>query len=231
MPVFRAGESAAQCISSALGIPIFSSSHQEGHLESARQSIEFEKSEFYAIHMSGGTSELLWVSKRDDYKIEIIGGSRDISFGQFLDRLGVAMGFQFPAGRYMDEWALKSEDRGLRIPSRVDGLYFNLSGQETMGLKYVKDGYNHEEVALSAMLCVAKTLEKLFVNLFKLDKLPVLITGGVASSTYLRRYLEDRFGGLIYFSKGRYASDNAVGAAFIGYEKFMRDKDSGVNPY
>lgn len=219
MPVFKAGESIGISIASAMGIPFFETSHQESHIEAACQSIGFDYDEFYAFHLSGGTSELLKVKRKDGYKIQIIGGTKDISTGQFLDRLGVAMGLSFPAGKFMDQMAMEAEKTGLRIPSRVDGLYFNLSGQETMGLKFIENGYNYEEVAFAAMMCVSKTLEKIFKNLFIREQLPLILIGGVASSGFLRKYLNTKFKDNIFFSKAHYAVDNAVGTAFIGWKK------------
>jgi N6-L-threonylcarbamoyladenine synthase len=207
MPVFRAGESIAKSISSVLDVPIFETTHQEGHIEAACRSINFKNHEFIALHLSGGTSEVLRVKKKERYEIEIIGGTKDISIGQFLDRIGVAMG-------------LSSKGSRIRIPSKVDNLQFNLSGQETLGLKYINEGYNYEEIAFSTMLCVAKTLEKVFNNIFKQFRLPVILMGGVASSQFLRNYFENKFENEILFSGGQYASDNAVGVAFIGFEKY-----------
>lgn len=224
MPVFKAGESTGASISSALGVPLFSTTHQEGHIEAAIRSIGFEESSFYALHMSGGTTELLKVEKNevsDEYQIDIVGGTKDISIGQFVDRIGVAMGLSFPAGKYVDKMSLIGENRTLRIPSKVDGLYFNLSGQETLGVKYIENGYNQEEISFSVMLCIAKTLEKVFNNLLKDTDLPVILIGGVASSEFLRKYFKGKYS-RIFFSEGKYASDNAVGTAYIGYEKYKR---------
>jgi N6-L-threonylcarbamoyladenine synthase len=221
MPVFMAGEGMAQSIANVMGIPAYKTSHQEGHLEAARRSIGFCSKEFIAVHMSGGTTEVLFVKKQRDYEIEIIGGTKDISLGQFIDRIGGAMGLNFPAGKYIDSLSQEREDSSLRIPSRVQGSFFNLSGQETLGLKYIADGYNHKEIAHAVMLCVSKTLEKVIRNTLKEYDMPVLLMGGVASSMFLRNYLNSRNLRGVLFSKDEYASDNAVGAAYIGYEKFM----------
>jgi N6-L-threonylcarbamoyladenine synthase len=188
MPVFMAGESIAEAIAYTNCIPLIRTSHQEGHIEAAVQSIDFKSSDFIAIHISGGTTEVLMVKKEDDYKIDIIGGTKDISIGQFIDRVGVAMGLDFPAGRFMDELAVSSAGSELRIPSRVDGLYFNLSGQETQGLRYISNGNNQKEIAYAVMLCTAKTLDKLFSNIFKEFNQPILLIGGVASSAFLKSY-------------------------------------------
>jgi N6-L-threonylcarbamoyladenine synthase len=223
MPVFKAGISIGMSISSALGVPFYKTTHQEGHIEAALRSIDFKRDNFIAIHMSGGTTEVLRVSSNGKgYDIEILGGTKDISFGQFIDRIGVALGLSFPSGKYIDEYALGIKETSIRIPSHVEGLYFNLSGQETMGLKYVKSGYNHKEIAFAAMLCVGKTLEKVIKNLRSEMSLPVLLIGGVASSKFLKAYYKNKGYNYIHFSHERYASDNAVGDAYIGskiYEK------------
>ena len=57
-------------------------------------------------HISGGTTELLKVTdyfSKKGMKIEIIGGTKDISFGQLIDRIGVALGCSFPSGKEMDD--------------------------------------------------------------------------------------------------------------------------------
>ncbi|MCX7885207.1 MAG: O-sialoglycoprotein endopeptidase [Caloramator sp.] len=217
MPVFKAGESIGQAIAYTNNINIFYTTHQEGHIEAACRCINFNFKEFIAFHLSGGTSEILYVKRDKNYFIEKIGGTKDISLGQFIDRIGVALGYEFPSGKFVDDAALSISDSQLRIPSRVDELKFNLSGQETLGLKYIDKGYNHEEISYSVMLCASKTIEKLLINTLKEYKLPVLIMGGVASSSFLKNYILKRFSKDIYFSNSKYASDNATGVAYIGY--------------
>ncbi|KRQ86831.1 tRNA N6-adenosine threonylcarbamoyltransferase [Caloramator mitchellensis] len=223
MPVFIAGERFAKVISISKSIPLFLTTHQEGHIESALQSISFNYNDFIALHLSGGTSEVLMVKKYLDYKIELIGGTRDISFGQFIDRLGVELGINFPCGRTMDDLALSAPKKDLRIPSRVDGYYFNLSGQETNGLNMIKNGYNQEEISFAAMMCVAKTLEKLINNLINDFNLPIILIGGVSSSNFLKKYFKGKFEGRLFFSESNYATDNAVGVAYIGLRKIKEE--------
>ena len=56
--------------------------------------------------MSGGTTEILLLNRNKnstEYNIEIVGGTKDISFGQLIDRIGVKLGYRFPAGKYIDK--------------------------------------------------------------------------------------------------------------------------------
>ncbi len=223
MPVFKAGESIAEAIGYTMGIPIYRTSHQEGHIEVAIKSIGFTENEFIAIHISGGTTEVLHVKRKTEYNIEIIGGTRDISMGQFIDRIGVKLGFNFPSGKSMDKLAIGCRGTDLRIPSKVTGMYFNLSGQETQGLRYIQYGNTHEEIAYAVMFCVSKTLEKIINNIGKSFDIPVIIMGGVASSDFIKEYFKNKRYENVLFSDGRYASDNAVGVAFIG-TRYYKDE-------
>ncbi|MCX7903961.1 MAG: hypothetical protein N2486_05575 [Caloramator sp.] len=222
MPVFKAGESFAKVISITNSIPLFLTTHQEGHIEAAIRTANLKLKRFIALHLSGGTSEVLLVDRCSDYEIKKIGGTKDISVGQFLDRIGVALGFDFPAGKYLDQLVLNTKNSTLRIPSKVDGFEFNFSGQETLALKYLAEGNTKEDIAYAAMVCVAKTLEKLINNLIDEYKLPILLLGGVASSEFLKSRLDKSYEGFLYFSNKEYASDNAVGVAYIGLNKMLK---------
>jgi N6-L-threonylcarbamoyladenine synthase len=222
MPVFKAGMCLAEALCHIAGVPLYECSHQENHVEGAFRSVPMKDSEFIAFHVSGGTTEVLKVCRANGYSIERLGGTLDISVGQLIDRIGVALGLPFPAGKYMDSLALGCREMQERIPSTVKGLDFNLSGQENNGLRYIKDGYTQEETAYITMMCVYKTLEKLIAHAFELYNLPVLVTGGVACSSFLKERLTRRFGETrLHFSQPQFAGDNAVGTAFIGYEKHI----------
>ena len=102
MPVFLAGKSHALSVSAALGVPVYEFTHQQGHIRAAAFDNEsLLGKDFFAFHLSGGTSELLRIdSSLSD--IKKIGGTTDINAGQLVDRLGVAMGLRFPAGKELE---------------------------------------------------------------------------------------------------------------------------------
>lgn len=222
MPVFKAGMCFGETLCHVTGVPLYECSHQENHIEGAFRSVSMKDNEFIAFHVSGGTTEVLKVMRKGEYSIEKVGGTLDISIGQLIDRIGVALGLPFPAGKYMDSLASGCREMQERIPSTVKGFDFNLSGQENNGLRYIKDGYTQEETAYITMMCVYKTLEKLIAHAFETYNLPVLVTGGVACSCFLKDRLERRFGKTrLFFSNPQFAGDNAAGTAFIGYEKYL----------
>lgn len=65
MPVFTAGLSQAQVLSSYTSTPLYWLSHQEGHIMAGLKGNEglMAKDKFIACHFSGGTSEVLLVHR------------------------------------------------------------------------------------------------------------------------------------------------------------------------
>ncbi|HBE07292.1 MAG TPA: O-sialoglycoprotein endopeptidase, partial [Firmicutes bacterium] len=54
--------------------------------------------------ISGGTTELLRVARcQAIWEINLLGGSTDLSAGQFIDRVGQALGLPFPAGPHLEQ--------------------------------------------------------------------------------------------------------------------------------
>ena len=134
MPVFMSGMAAAGAIGSAMRIPLYEFSHQEGHIAAIQYFSKFkEKNRFVTFHFSGGTTEAILID-REKGVYDLVGGSRDISFGQLLDRTGVALGFDFPSGEAMDTIAMNAgeEAESLSLPViRCPDGFINLSGIET----------------------------------------------------------------------------------------------------
>ena len=60
MPCFTVGENTAKIISAALKIPLYTFSHQEGHISAAlfgSGRFDLFAQNFLAFHVSGGTTE------------------------------------------------------------------------------------------------------------------------------------------------------------------------------
>ncbi len=227
MPVFKAGVSTAYSIGAACGIPVYEFSHQEGHLSAAAYSADFTvNKEFLAYHLSGGTCELLRVSSfsKTGYNIEILGGTKDISFGQVIDRAGVLLGFDFPAGEAMDHLAQKalSETKLLKkIP--LSGLFINLSGIDTQcrrALSAPEQRGLEDAVIKELFTRIAEVLLILTEKAVKETKIKqVLFFGGVASSAYIRNYIKEALQKKeikAAFGSPALSQDNAVGTALLG---------------
>lgn len=221
MPCFLAGVNAAREIGAVLGIHVHEFSHQEGHaaaviMDGLHDSPASADNGSLLFHLSGGTTEFLLCTEDDaGYDMEIVGGTKDISIGQLIDRTGVAMGLPFPSGSYLDAVANEyegSQSYELGYVRTKDG-YFNLSGPETRLLRYIEcqiaDGrplvwqdsddnkisYTTEggAVVLELFGLITDLLAKSAVYLAdKYHIRRIYVAGGVASSQYVRREIVDK---------------------------------------
>ena len=225
MPCFLAGEKESRVIAALLSCDRNTFSHQEGHLEAARRFTDLkDKDEFVFFHFSGGTTEIL---QYDSGEIILLGESEDISFGQLLDRVGCRLGRRFPAGGSMDYMACEfqptSEYKNLLPKIKVDGLKFNLSGIETAAGKLVGE-IQEEELAYMLLERILECIKKIVINSSEASGLKdVLFSGGVSSSEFIREGMKGFDKCNIYFSHPELSSDNAVGIAFLGGDKFWQE--------
>lgn len=227
MPVFEVGKNFAKTMAAIFDCEMLETTHQENHIAASLYGCDKEDLErFISVHMSGGTMEILLTEKGDKgYKTEIVGGTKDISFGQLIDRVGVKMGYDFPAGKYVDENALLcKEEVASGLKTSVKDGYMNISGLENQVYKLMeeKDKYYVSKAVMNAAI---KSLEKALR--FVCDKYSiedVVFVGGVASSKYISEKLSkklQRNNINSFFTDGAYSSDNACGCAIIGLDNFV----------
>lgn len=228
MPVFLSGIHAGEIVSSSLQIPIYRFSHQEGHIESALWSLPDPADRpFLFFHLSGGTTEALLCRKTPEgYSAEIVGGTKDISIGQLLDRTGVYLGYPFPAGKYLDAIAEKEPVTIRPGKVRVRSGYFNLSGTETQ-IQQIIDS-SGPDVVPGVLECIANLLHETAVQLSTIyDVRNVIFSGGVAASRTIRKYAESWPAGgngcPVSFAEPELSGDNAVGISLLGGRTYYKD--------
>jgi len=209
MPVFNAGAAIGKVLSDSMSVPLIERSHQEGHILAAAYGNDINFNDrLVCAHLSGGTLELVSVN---NHGINICGGTCDISYGQLIDRTGVMLGMQFPAGKELDRIACTANCAGKKNPFKrinINDTDINLSGTETQVKKAIlSNQYSAEEIAYFLM----KTISDSFISIIqKTGAGQILVTGGVASSAFLRRECES-YG--FKFGRPDLCSDNAVGLA------------------
>ena len=215
MPCFLAGVNAATAFSLAGGVPLYRLTHQQGHIAAALYAAGdktlFER-ETLVFHVSGGTTDLLLC--RGAQSIIPLGTSSDLYAGQAVDRLGVKLGFAFPAGVYVSEQAALCEER-IKPKVSVRGTACSLSGLENQCAKLLEQGRTAPYVCKYCLLCVAETLLRMAQNaLQEHPGLPVVFAGGVMSSDLIRSYITARLPDA-RFVPAKFASDNAIGIAVL----------------
>lgn len=218
MPCFLTGISVATGIASALNVPLYEFSHQDGHIVAAlfsSEKLDLINKKFIAFHVSGGTSQALLVEPDGNYfKTTLISDSLDLKAGQAVDRVGVMLGIDFPCGPELEKLALQSKAEYKKIKVfRRDGR-FSLSGVENKCKKMFDIGEIPEDIALYCLNYIYSALDDSVVEIIdKYGNLPIVFSGGVMSNTIIRNKILEKFDA--YFAEPQYSSDNACGIAIL----------------
>lgn len=155
--------------------------------------------------------------------MEICGGTKDISAGQLIDRAGVAMGYPFPSGAYLDDLAETYYAANGRVKSGLPRIktsdgQFNLSGTETQVMRMIEASAagDYPQLAYSIFERIAELLASSAVNAAaSAGTDTVYMAGGVSSSSFIRRSIAEKTGRSpeIIFGDPVLSGDNAVGTA------------------
>lgn len=221
MPVFLVGFGSAKILGAAMNCPVFEISHQENHIFAGMWSAGGEfGTDFLALHVSGGTTEILHVHKTPDrYEVRLVGGTRDLHAGQFVDRIGVALGLPFPAGPHLEKLAGMCEGSSPVIPVSVEGTQISFSGPETHVKRWLLHSPDPAAVAASAQLCIAESLQRsLTAAIDQTGLRTVLLVGGVAANSFIRTHVANGLDvgrkATVRWPAPEFSGDNAVGAAW-----------------
>lgn len=222
MPCFLVGKSTAECIAAVLERPLFSFSHQEGHVMAAlysSRSLELLDHSFLAFHVSGGTTEALLAAPDQETVIRVkrIAGTLDLNAGQLIDRVGKLLGCGFPAGPELEKLAEMWQE-SIRTHAVLKGNDICLSGIQNQCEALLNKGAEAPQVARFCLESIREGLEKMLNRLIKeYGAMPVLFSGGVMSNRILKSELSKS--GDCRFAEPAYSADNAAGIAYLAYLK------------
>ncbi len=223
------GLAAAKAFAWANGLPLIPVNHMAGHLMAARQVQELDYP-LMALLVSGGHTELLYVSEPGNYKI--IGETRDDAVGEAYDKVGRVMGLTYPAGREIDQLAHKGKDiyNFPRAMIKEDNLEFSFSGLKSAFINLHHNAQQKGETLLKEDLSASFQAAVMDILLAKtkkaLLKYPVktlVVAGGVAANQGLRERLAHEItDATLIIPPLRLCGDNAgmiALAAAIEYDK------------
>jgi len=222
MPVFTVGQHYGKVIAKTLNCNYIEYSHQENHIgASLIENYKEINKDILAIHISGGTTEFLSIEKSDrGYNTEIIGGSKDITFGQLIDRIGTDMDFPFPSGYHMEKYIKNNvKVEKIKYPPIANDSFINLSGMENYyNNLFIANKYDKQSIIYSMFEYIAKCIINMIDKLKQDYKFStIIITGGVASNSIIRKLVLDNLNKQykIIFPSKENSSDNAVGIAYM----------------
>lgn len=203
MPSLLVGKTVAQTLEKTTWIPVQWVNHVEWHIFSVLLERRLEDIVFPSVVLSasGGHNDLfVWRSIND---FERIGGTRDDSAGESMDKIGREMWLPFPAGRYIDEAAtqhrkIHGEHREGMFPTveLQSGYEFSFSWLKSAAIRYIRareHELNEEEIAFIAheyLEAICESLMKKYLWLAdEYEAKQLILVGGVSANARLRELL------------------------------------------
>ena len=223
MPAFMVGLGQGETLSHILNVPLHIFAHQENHILAALRDLEHIPTEpFLALHLSGGTTELVYCHYQGEgiFESHIIGGSKDLQGGQYVDRIGVAMGLPFPAGEHLESLALQTTEYD-PLPSSMKDGWISFAGPCSAAIRRINktmSDLDKSNLARAVFTSMGNALEKMITYHIKEKPVHTLIAvGGVMSNSLLRKRIETyckRNHMTLHVAQPQYSVDNATGNAF-----------------
>ena len=227
MPCFLSGVVAAQALCAAWDVPLYRFSHQDGHIMAALYSSGALKkigdAPFAAFHVSGGTTEILYVTpQKNGFSVQQVGGTEDLNAGQAIDRAGVMMGLQFPCGKEMEALAAGFEGKLPAVRVCVRERTCNLSGLQNLAQKLYDETQDRAAVSAYVFEFIGKSLQKMTEQLDEAyPSIPIVYAGGVMSNRALQELLGKREN--TYFAEPAFSADNAAGVALLCRQRYLNE--------
>ncbi|MGQ7374310.1 tRNA (adenosine(37)-N6)-threonylcarbamoyltransferase complex transferase subunit TsaD [Streptococcus suis] len=228
------GISAAKAFAWANGLPLIPVNHMAGHLMAARAVKELEFP-LLALLVSGGHTELVYVSEAGDYKI--VGETRDDAVGEAYDKVGRVMGLPYPAGRVIDKLAHEGQDiyDFPRAMIKEDNLEFSFSGLKSAFINLYHNAQqkgetlSNTDLSASFQACV---MDILMAKTKKaLEQYPVktlVVAGGVAANQGLRERLAAEIKDVeVIIPPLRLCGDNAGMIALAAVSEYNKENFAG----
>ncbi len=238
--------------------PLYAINHVEGHVyanfltETGLPNYTLPKKapEFplLALIVSGGHSQLALFKNHFDYKL--LGQTQDDAIGEAFDKVAKVLGLPYPGGPSIQKAAANGNPKKYSFPkARMPGYNFSFSGVKTAVLRAVQQecGKSHDfpsfklsellsepqkaDFAASFMhVAVETVVDKTLTAFEEFKPKSVVIAGGVAASSELRKQLQERLPITIEYTDLKLCTDNGAMIATLGCYKAMNNQPT-ADPY
>lgn len=238
------GLSFAKSLAWALSKPLITVNHLMSHIFANYIDHPALGAPFLALVVSGGHTEMVHFST--ETKFEVLGKTLDDAAGETFDKAAKLMGLGFPGGPILDRLSQNGDANWYRFPralARKDDFNFSYSGVKTAIRSYLQkqtpEFIEAHQADLAASIQAA-IIEPLIVKTIRkareLKLKRILLAGGVAANTALRKGMRDQAGqwGIeVFYPSLGLCMDNAamVAAAAIPKYKAGIFADLDVNAF
>jgi len=227
------GASFAKTLALSLNIPLIGIHHMQAHVLSNFIDQPVPGFPFICLTVSGGHTQLVKVTNH--LNMEIIGETRDDAVGEAFDKCAKIMGFPYPGGPLIDQYAKQGDPKRFQFPSSdIPGLDYSFSGIKTAFLYFLRDelarnpefiASNLSDICASLQYCLIEMLiAKVRMAVKRTGIKTLAIAGGVSANSELRKRItslgvENAWD--VFIPKFEYCTDNAAMIAIAAHYKFL----------
>jgi N6-L-threonylcarbamoyladenine synthase len=242
------GTLAARTLATLKNKPLYPIHHVEAHVYANFLNVTAPEFPLLALIVSGGHSQLVLFKSHGDF--ELLGQTQDDAVGEAFDKVAKILGLPYPGGPSIARAALEGNPKAYALPkAKMHGAYdFSFSGLKTAVLRAVQrevgvdftfpshdlaarlNDTQRVDFAASFQRIAIETLVDTAERAFR-DYQPksVVIAGGVAANSELRRQLSERLPLHIDYAPIELCTDNAAMIATLGY--YYSLVNDPVDPY
>lgn len=230
------GIAAAKALAFASDLPLLAVNHLEGHIYAnflTGREITFP---LVCLIVSGGHTSLLHMPEEN--KMTLLGNTLDDAAGEAFDKIARAAGLGYPGGPVIDRLAVKGNPEAIAFPRaymKGNGhrqFDFSFSGLKSSVINYLRCQHKQgnvvdkHDLAASFQAAVVEVLVKKTLEAARLYRVKqVLLAGGVAANTCLRRSLAvqlEKENIKLLCPPPELCTDNAAMIAAAGYRHLLR---------
>lgn len=239
--------------------PLYGINHVEAHvyanfltdtgLENYTLPTSQPKFPLLALIVSGGHSQL--VLFRDHFDYTLLGQTRDDAIGEAFDKVAKIIGLPYPGGPNITKCALNGDAFKYRLPkARLEETYsYSFSGLKTAVLRLAQreigEDHTFPSIGLAKRLSEAQkadiaasfqrvaietVVDKTFIAFEEFQPKSVVIAGGVAANSELRRQLSERLPIEVQYTDPKLCTDNGAMIATLACFKHEL-KQPTTDPY
>lgn len=233
------GLEATKTLSMVYKKPFIKVNHMMGHIYANKIDNDKIKYPVVSLVISGGHTDLILMENETNFSY--LGKTLDDAIGESFDKVARILGLSYPGGPNIEKIASLGKDKYEmpKILEKDKSYNFSFSGIKSHVNNLVhnanqrKESINKENMACSFQKCVTDLLvtktQKALLDT-KVDTL--LVSGGVASNSYIRNELENmckKNDICIHIPNKIYCTDNATMIAAAAYPLYKNKKFSNLD--
>ena len=229
------GLQAAKTLSLAYHKPLIGVHHIAGHIYANALVDEIEYP-CLALVVSGGHTELVYM--KEPMAFELLGTTYDDAIGEAYDKVARVLGLPYPGGPAIDRLAKSGQlTYDLPIPLQDGSLNFSFSGLKSAVINLVNRAkMKHEEIRSADLaasfqtVAIRSLVEKTQLAYEKYQPKHIVVAGGVAANSYLRKEMTKTFTDVKLTIPPLWCcTDNAAMIASAALEMFGKQQFSDLN--